>query len=680
MLTRYPIGMAAAAIALTIVGARLLWILRLVTSGAPAPGRNAGWFIRRELSEVVGQKKLLRWTVPGLAHAFTFWGFTILLLTIIESFGQLFSPNFAIPGIGRSAVVGFAEDFFSCAVFASVVVFAVIRERENPRRIDRRSRFYGSDTAAGWLVLGGIGGVIVTLLLYRASETNTGDFPYGWWAFASHGIGKALHPLGYATNRSLETIFLDLNVVIILAFLCLVVYSKHVHIFLAPLNVAFSRQPRALGPLGSTPNMNSEELTEDSSFGVGRIEELSWKQLLDIVTCTECGRCQSQCPAWATGKPLSPKLLIMGLRNELFRSAPRLLRGASGSSVRGAIATADLEPSLVPDVIDPDVLWACTTCGACVEECPVDIEHVDAIVDMRRHEVLMKSDFPTEAGSMLRNIENRGDPWGFGSSQRLEWTSGLDFEIPTVQGRISDDVEYLFWVGCAGALDERGRQTTQAIARLLHQAGVSFAVLGPRESCTGDPARRLGNEFLYQEQAKRNIQTLSSSGVRKVIVSCPHCFNSIAGEYPALGGTFEVVHHSQLLATLVGDGRLRAGRLELSVTYHDPCYLGRHNRVMEEPRAVIDAVSGVRRVEMQRCREKGFCCGAGGARMWLEEKIGNRINLNRTDEAISTGVDVIGTACPYCMVMIDDAVKTRGREGEVEVLDIAQLLERSMRT
>jgi Fe-S oxidoreductase len=419
---------------------------------------------------------------------------------------------------------------------------------------------------------------------------------------------------------------------------------------------------------------------EDTIFGAGKIEDFSWKQMLDFVTCTECGRCQSQCPAWNTGKPLSPKLVIMDLRDELLKQSSRVLAGAAAAKAGGASTDTAVEPpaTLVPGVIDPDVLWSCTTCGACVEECPVDIEHVDAIIDMRRYEVLIESRFPTEAGLMLRNIENRGDPWGLGAAKRLDWTAGVDFEIPVVTDTIPDDVEYLFWVGCAGALDERARKTTQSVARLLHQAGVGFAVLGPRESCTGDPARRLGNEFLYQMQATQNIETLKSAGVKKVVASCPHCFNSLNKEYPALGGDFEVVHHSQLLARLVAEGKLAPQRFNAKVTYHDPCYLGRHSRVYDPPRAVIESVPGVESVEMHRCREKGFCCGAGGARMWLEERIGKRVNLERTDEALGTGADVISTACPFCLIMLDDAVKERQRDEEVRVLDISQILERSM--
>jgi Fe-S oxidoreductase len=635
--------------------------------------------VKAEALDVFAQRKLLKRKGPGIAHFFVFWGFIILLFTIIEAYGDLFSKTFAIPLIGHDLWLGFLEDFFATAVLVALCVFTVIRIRQAPARRQRQSRFYGSHMGPAWVVLFLIFCVIATLLIYRGAQINTGDFPYGdtWWTFASKAVSIPLSHLSHDANMAIETAFILLQILVIWVFFVFVLHSKHMHIFVSEPNVLFSRRPKALGALATTPDLDPEKMTEDTVLGTGLVTHLTWKQRLDLISCTECGRCQDQCPAWVTEKPLSPKLLIMSLRDHMFESAPDLLSGKEIGE--GAIAAKPL----VPDVIDPDVLWACTTCGNCVEQCPVDIEHVDTILDMRRYEVLMEARFPTEAGLMLRNIENQGDPWGLGSSQRLQWTEGLDFEIPVVSGTIPDDVEYLFWVGCAGALDERARRTTQTIARLLHQAGVKFAVLGPRESCTGDPARRLGNEYLFQMQAQSNIETLQSAGVRKIVASCPHCFNSIAREYPALGGDFEVYHHTQVLEKLLAAGSLRpATEIRSKVTYHDPCYLGRHNEVYEEPRGVLQHVPGVQLTEMHRCRGRGFCCGAGGARMWLEEKIGTRINTNRTDEALQTGADVISTACPYCLIMLDDATKSRQAEGSadesIRVLDVSQVLEQSL--
>jgi Fe-S oxidoreductase len=688
---RITIGLAVTVIALAIAGRRFWWLSRLVRSGQPAPDRTRGSIRPRaeaELTEVAGQRKLLKWTVPGTAHFFTMWGFTILILTIIEAYGALFQRNFHIPGIGTWEFIGFLEDFFIVAVLAALATFTIIRIRNNPARLDRRSRFYGSHTGAAWAVLAMIFAVIFTLLTYRAAQVNTGNFPYGWGAFASHGLAKALAPLGTGVNSVLETTFLILNVAVIVGFLVFVSYSKHLHIFMAPINVAFSRRPRALGALDKTPDMDMEHVTEDTVFGVGLVEQFTWKQMLDFVTCTECGRCQSVCPAWTTDKPLSPKLVIMDLRDNMFASSERLLKKRivadddAQSDKERQVAEAGAEAkTLVPFTIEPDVLWSCTTCGSCVEQCPVDIEHVDAILDMRRYEVLMESRFPSEGGLMLRNLENQGDPWGQGSSKRTEWTAALDFEVPVVDGAIPDDVEYLYWVGCAGALDDRGRKQAQSTARMLHRAGVRFAILGPRESCSGDPARRFGNEYLFQEMAKANIETLDEVGTKKIVASCPHCFNSLKNEYPALGGNYEVIHHAELLDHLVREGKLVPGTgYQGTVTYHDPCYLGRHNRVFDQPRSVLDAIPGVTQVEMTRCRERGFCCGAGGARMWMEETIGKRVNMERTDEALSTGADVVSTACPFCMIMLDDAVRANGKEEEVRVLDLSQMVEESLRT
>jgi Fe-S oxidoreductase len=669
MLIRVLVGVFVTVVAFAIAGRRFWWLARLIRKGQPDDRRWQG--IRRtaevEVVEVAVQRKLLAWTIPGIAHLFTMWGFVVLTTTVIEAYGALFSPSFHIPLIGQDNWLACTEDFFATTVLFSLVVFSVIRLVQAPARRNRASRFYGSHTRAAWAVLGMIALVIITLLLYRGAQINTDHFPFhhSSWAFASQWVAQLLLPLGLGVNHVIETVFLLANVAVIASFMVFIAYSKHLHIFLAPLNIAFARRPRALGALDKTPSMNMDEVTEDTVFGVGRVEDFTWKQMLDFATCTECGRCQSVCPAWTTGKPLSPKLLIMGLRDTMFASADRLLSGGAGDA-----------PTLVPTVIDPDVLWSCTTCGACVEECPVDIEHVDTILDMRRYEVLMESRFPTEAGLMLRNLENQGDPWGLGKSKRLEWLTALDFEVPVFDGEIPDDVAYLYWIGCAGALDERGRGQVISTARVLHRAGISFGVLGPRETCSGDPARRLGNEYLFQELASANIATLHAAKARKIVASCAHCFNTIKNEYPALGGNFEVIHHSELLNDLVATGRVGLGKSTDVVTYHDPCYLGRHNRVFEEPRDAVAAASGTV-VEMDRNREKSFCCGAGGARLWMEESIGTRVNANRVDEALATGANVVAAACPFCIIMLDDGVKAQGRGDDVEVLDIAQVIERS---
>jgi Fe-S oxidoreductase len=689
---RLVLGLGMTVVALAVAGRRVHYLYRLVSSGQAAPGRldGIGQRAKDQLREVFGQRKLLTWSVPGVAHFFTFWAFIVLAATILEAYGALFDRDFAIPVIGRWALLGFLEDFFAVAVLLSLATFAVIRLRNAPARKDRASRFYGSHTRAAWVVLFMIFNVIWTLLLLRGAQINTGVFPFqedGWWAFASKATAEVLEPLGESTNEVLETAGILAQIGVVLGFLVIVVYSKHLHIFVAPLNVLTKREPDGLGPL--LPMMaegkpidfeNIDELDEDTAFGRGKIEDFTWKGMLDFATCTECGRCQSQCPAWNTGKPLSPKLVIMDLRDHLFAQGSEA--GEGDGDARPLVGTAEQG-----GVLDPDVLWACTTSGACVEQCPVDIEHVDHIVDMRRFQVLVESSFPSEAGTMLKNLENKGNPWGMGAKARLEWTQGLPFDVPVLGQDVEDlsSVDYLYWVGCAGALEDRAKKTTRAFAELLHMAGVSFAVLGEAEACTGDPARRLGNEFVFQMLAQQNVETLDEAGADKTVIvaTCPHCFNSLAREYPQLGGTYEVVHHTQLLSRLVEEGRLTpVTPIDQLVTYHDPCYLGRHNKVYTPPREILSTVPGLRTQEMHRCKERGFCCGAGGARMWMEEKIGKRVNVERVDEALALDPDVVSTACPFCLVMLGDAVTAKKQDGgareDVEVLDVSQLLLRSV--
>jgi Fe-S oxidoreductase len=552
-----------------------------------------------------------------------------------------------------------------------------------------RSRFLGSTMWQAYYVEYTILAVMICGFLIRGFKAANGELAWPVWAApVSHALGSVLPPSEAAVSLvALAKIIVSMAWVITIA--THVTMGVAWHRFAAFFNIFFKRSP-ALGGLrpmmsGGSP-LDFERADPDrDQFGVAQVEQFTWKGLLDFTTCTECGRCQSQCPAWNTGKPLSPKLLVLSLRDHAYAKAPYLLAGDDKSKI-DLFALAESERPLIGSaadggVIDPDVLWSCTTCGACVEQCPVDIEHVDHIVDMRRFQVLIESNFPSEAGVMLRNLENKGNPWGAPQSTREDWTKGLGFAVPNAAA--GGDFEYLFWVGCAGAFEDRAKRTTRAVATLLHEAGVSFAILGEGETCTGDPARRIGNEFVFQMLAQQNVETLNEVGAKKIVATCPHCFNTLANEYGQLGGHFEVMHHTQLLAQLVADGRLTPVQpVDRSVTFHDPCYLGRHNRVFEAPREVLgDGVAGAV-VEMDRSRERSFCCGAGGARMWMEERIGKRINVERVEEALATGATTVAVACPFCLTMLGDGVvgkKSTGAAGEdVEVVDVASVLLRSV--
>ncbi len=725
MLIRLVVGMGMTLVVAALAARRVLWLFKLITSGKPAPGHTdePGKRIWAELSEVFGQRKLLKWSIPGLAHFFTMWGFFILLTVYIEAYGLLFQDNFHIPFIGRWDALGFLQDFFATAVFLGIATFAVIRLMRSPKEIGRSSRFYGSHTGGAWLVLFMIFNVVWTYVLVRGSAVNNGTLPYGNGAFLSQLFGAILRPLGQPANEIIETVALLLHIAVMLAFLIIVLHSKHMHIFTAPINVIFKRLPDGLGPLLPLEHdgkpIDFENPPDDATFGRGKVEDFSWKAMLDFATCTECGRCQSQCPAWNTGKPLSPKLVIMDLRDHWMAKAPYILgdkesplestpAGGLGEELSGE---EHAEAHHVPEsgfgrvmgsgpeqatrplvgteeqggVIDPDVLWSCVSCGACVEQCPVDIEHVDHIIDMRRYQVMMESEFPSELSVLFKNLETKGNPWGQNASDRTNWIDEVDFDVPVYGEDVDsfDGYEYLFWVGCAGAYDDKAKKTTKAVAELLAIAGVKYLVLGTGESCNGDSARRSGNEFLFQQLAAQAVETLdglfegTETVDRKIVVTCPHCFNTLGREYRQLGANYSVLHHTQLLNRLVRDNRLvPVTPVSQDITYHDPCYLGRHNKVYEAPRELI-GTSGANLTEMPRHAERSFCCGAGGARMWMEEHIGKRINHERVDEALATGATTIATACPFCRVMVTDGVNDRqeeaGRSG-VEVLDVAQIL------
>jgi len=701
---------------------RVGWLVKLTLSGQQVSGRtdDIGARVWAQITEVLGQRKLLKWSIPGVAHSFTMWGFIILLTVYIEAYGLLFQPNFHIPIIGRWDALGFLQDFFATAVFLGIATFAIIRLTRSPREIGRSSRFYGSHSSGAWLILFMIFNVIWTYVLVRGSAVNNGTLPYGKGAFLSQLFGAILKPLGHTGNELLETVALLLHIGVMLAFLIIVLHSKHLHIFLAPINVTFKRLPDGLGPLlpmeADGKPIDFENPPDDATFGRGKIEDFTWKGNLDFATCTECGRCQSQCPAWNTGKPLSPKLVIMDLRDHWMAKAPYILGEKKAEPLEGLdLETAHEEGHHVPEsgfgrvpghgpeqaarplvgtaeqggVIDPDVLWSCVNCGACVEQCPVDIEHIDHILDMRRYQVMMESEFPSELSVLFKNLETKANPWGQNAGDRTNWISEVDFDVPVYGEDVDsfDGYEYLFWVGCAGAYDDKAKKTTKAVAELLTIAGVKYLVLGTGETCNGDSARRSGNEFLFQQLAQQAVETLDGlfEGVetvdRKIVVTCPHCFNTLGREYKQLGTNYSVLHHTQLLNRLVRDKKLvPVSPVSEDITYHDPCFLGRHNKVYEAPRELITA-SGAKLAEMPRHADRSFCCGAGGARMWMEEHIGKRINHERVDEALATGATTVATACPFCRVMVTDGVNDRqeaaGREG-VDVRDVAQLLLESL--
>ncbi|WP_060941810.1 (Fe-S)-binding protein, partial [Mycolicibacterium vaccae] len=736
MLIRIVAGVLMIAVVGVFAVKRVLFLTKLIRSGQPlSEGNNRKDDLKKRITtqfeEVFGQTRLLRWSIPGIAHFFTMWGFFVLATVYLEAFGLLVDHDFHIPLVGRWDALGFLQDFFAVAVLLGIITFAIIRIVREPKKHGRDSRFYGSHTGGAWLILFMIFNVIWTYALVRGAAAVVGNLPYGNGAFFSQAMGWIMRPLGHTANEWIETFALLGHIAVMLVFLLIVLHSKHLHIGLAPVNVTFKRLPNALGPLLPVESngelIDFEDPAEDAVLGRGKIEDFTWKGYLDFTTCTECGRCQSQCPAWNTGKPLSPKLVIMNLRDHLFAKAPYILgekesplentpEGGLGEELRGEKHSEKHSHEHVPEsgferimgsgpdqatrplvgtleqggVIDPDVLWSCTTCGACVEQCPVDIEHIDHIVDMRRYQVMMESEFPGELGVLFKNLENKGNPWGQNSKERTNWIDEVDFDVPVYGKDVEsfDGYEYLFWVGCAGAYEDRAKKTTKAVAELLSAAGVKFLVLGEGETCNGDSARRSGNEFLFQQLAAQNVETLNElfEGVervdRKVVVTCPHCFNTLGREYPQVGGNYTVLHHTQLLNRLVRDKKLvpvtstDSSPSGQDITYHDPCYLGRHNKEYSAPRELIGA-SGAKLTEMPRHADRGLCCGAGGARMWMEEHIGKRVNTERTEEAIDTGASAIATGCPFCRVMItdgvDDVAATRDIE-KVEVLDVAQLL------
>ncbi|MEG9227576.1 heterodisulfide reductase-related iron-sulfur binding cluster [Aeromicrobium sp. Sec7.5] len=709
------VSVLVTAVAVPMITLATAKFVRVLKAGQPVIGRR-DQPVKRTLTmfkETFLHTRMTQgqFTVVGVMHWFVYAAFLVLSTAVLQAYFQLADPEFAWPIIGHFFLYEWIAEGLGLLSTIGIIYLIAVRQRNHPRRLERGSRFYGSTFWQAYFVeimalLEGAAILFVRGAEYKLFELTGDTDKGGRFHFPFSGyVGDALY--GSAGEDGLKNIiFFVAMFKIVLAMVWLIVIARNItmgvawHRFTAWFNIWFKRESdggTALGGLvplyvgGEPIDLEKlEDLDEDdfNKLGVGKVEDFSWKGLLDFSTCTECGRCQSQCPAWNTEKPLSPKLLMLGLREHAHAKLPLL---DIPEDQRTEAQVAELERPLIGDadvygVIDPDVLWSCTNCGACVQQCPVDIEHVDHIDNMRRYQVLVESNFPAELNNIFKGLERKGNPWNMSPKDRLKWTDGLDFEVKQVGVDVEDldEVEWLFWVGCAGAYEDRAKKTTQAVAELLDMAGVTFAVLGDGETCTGDAARRSGNEIVFQQLAMQNVETFKETKVKKVVSTCAHCFNTLKNEYQEFGIELEVVHHTQLLNRLVREKKLTPVAASegtvagTNITYHDPCFLGRHNQVYEAPRELLEIIPGATFTEMPRNKETSFCCGAGGARMWMEETIGSRINVNRTVEAVATGADKIATGCPFCRVMLSDGLTLKQSEGEareeVEVIDVAQML------
>jgi Fe-S oxidoreductase/nitrate reductase gamma subunit len=603
-------------------------------------------------------RRILKEPFPGITHLFLFWGFLVLLLGTIlifiqEDFTRLIFGKVFIQG-SFYLLFSFVLDLFGLLAVIGLILLAFRRYVLKPDRLDNK----GEDLIGLILIFL----VLVTGFLNEGVRIAITRPDFERYSFVGWQISKLFASSGEsgASLTSLHTIFWWAHLLLAFGFIGYAAYSRLVHLITSPLN-QFLRSFAPAGEIKPIPDIENQE-----TFGVAKLREFTWKQLLDTDACTRCGRCQDNCPAYLSGKPLSPKKVIQDLKGHLT--------GQEKKSGKGEASGEQTLP-IAGNVISEDELWACTTCGACEQACPVFIEVIDKAVDLRRYLVLMESKFSGEVKLFFKNMETNYNPWTIGFATRADWAKGLDLKSMSEKG----DAEYLLFVGCAGSFDERNRKVTRSLVALLKKAGVSFGILGAEEMCCGETARRMGNEYLAQILMQQNIEILGKYGTKKIITSCPHCFNTFRNEYHQFGGNYQVFHHTELLWNLFKEGKLRFSTdVDMTVSFHDSCYLGRHNNLYDAPRGLLGSIRDAKLVEMERSREKSFCCGAGGGRMWMEETIGTRINHMRVDQAASTNASVVATACPYCLTMLEDGIKEKGMESLLTAFDLAELLEKAL--
>jgi Fe-S oxidoreductase len=650
----------------------------------------------------VGQKRLVaraKERSSGLMHAFIFWGFCVLLIRSITLYGEGFHEGFQLPFLGGDHLIGYLyialKDIMEGIVLL-MVIFAIYR-----RAVIKPKRMH--NTFEAYLVLALIGILMISDLLFDGIRYNLiqlhnnpenihflNSLTYGnefLWTPVSVGAAKLVAGLSVEASLILMVLMFWTHICTQLVFLNILPIGKHFHVITALPNVFL----KSLGyPHEKTKvlDLEDEAAWENESLGINHIHQLNWKQGLDLYTCTECGRCKDVCPTYLTDKPLSLFQFNEDLKHEMVDNADNIIKRAKLSAVikntedqaqieklKEELTALNSEKQLVGDVISEDTLWACTTCRACEEVCPVTIEHVPRIVAMRQGQLLMAEAYPKELNPALKGLERNGNPWGIGYDKRADWADGLDVKM------MADDsnVDYLLWVGCAGSFDDRSKKVSTSLVKILQKAGVNFAILGVEEKCTGDFARRVGNEMLYQMMAQENIETLNNYHVKKIIAACPHCYNTLKHEYPQLGGNYEVIHHTEFIGQLVQQGKIKLKKsLQGTLTYHDPCYLGRYNDIFDQPRNLLNSISNYGVKELDRSGRESFCCGAGGGRMWMEETIGKRINIQRSEEIAAMQVANVAVGCPFCLTMIEDGMKELGKEETIKTMDIAELVEKNM--